>query len=333
VQSLSNVTEQSLAARPLSFPTGDALLPDSGEFRTKFNRHDFLFDHGLGHHPLFQLSALRELAQRIPKYKDFVYWQNGKVAVNDKWGTNPAKRLSLDETIEGIAHNDSLVILKHAEQDPIFGALLQEILQRIWSFTSPSAQADIVLGESLIFLNSPRRKTAYHMDLESNFLLQIAGVKHVRVFDCTDRTLTSHVELENHCRGDHNAAIYKPERDVDAHYYYLTPGHGVHFPSIGPHWVQNGDDVSISININFDLISVHQRMKHIYRMNRLMRRFGIDPLGPGTSRVRDRLKETLSRGITAVQQTLKRRASPTEDLEGESYPVWRPNRQAAAGRR
>jgi hypothetical protein len=74
-------------------------------------------------------------------------------------------------------------------------------------------------------------------------------------------------------------------------------------------------------------------MKHIYRINRLMRRFGIEPRGPGTSKIRDALKENFSRGITAVQQTLKRRPTPTNDLEGESYPAWRPNRQTAPDRR
>jgi hypothetical protein len=307
-----------------SVPTGDALLTDNGEFREKFNRLDFMFDHGLAHHPMFELPALAKLAERIPKYKDFVYWQNGRVNVNDKWSANPAPRLSLEETIKGIEHNNSLVILKHAEQDRIYGPVLQEILQRIYSFTSPTAQADIVLGESLIFINSPGRKTAYHLDLESNFLLQIAGVKHVRVFDCTDRTITPHLELENHYGGDHNGAIYKPERESDAHFYHLTAGHGVHFPSLGPHWVQNGDEVSVSININFDLISIHRRMKRIYRVNRMVRRLGIEPMAPGTSPVRDVVKEKVAVGVGAILDTLRAATKRHEDSESKSYPTWRP---------
>jgi hypothetical protein len=304
-----------------SLPTGEALLPRNDEFLAKFNRTDFMFDHGLARHPLFELPALAALAGRIPKFRDFVYWQNGRVRVDDKWGVNPAKRLSLEETIDGIAHNDSLVILKHAEQDRIYGPLLQEILQRIYSFTSAEAQADIVLGESLIFINSPNRKTAYHLDLESNFLLQITGVKLVHVFDCGDRTLTPHVELENQCSGDSNGAIYKPERQQDAHFYRLTAGYGVHFPSLGPHWVQNGDAVSISININFDLVSIHRRLKRIYRANRLIRRLGFEPTAPGTSRIRDALKEHIF-GAGAALNSLRGAIAP--GARPESYPVWRP---------
>ena len=316
----AKITCSPVAQHPL--PTGDALLPDNGEFSAKFNRQDFMFDHGLALHPMFERPALAELARRIPKFKDFVYWQNGPVKVNDKWGANPGERLSLEDTVAGIAENDSLVILKHAEQDAIYGPVLREILQRIYSFTAATAQADIVLGESLIFLNSPNRKTAYHLDLESNFLLQIRGEKFVHVFDCADRSLTPHQELENFCHGDANGAIYKPDRQKDAHYHHLTPGHGVHFPSMAPHWVQNGDEVSVSININFDLISIHRRMKRIYRVNRLIRRLGVDPTGPGISPLRDMVKEKLSLSAGAVLDTLRPAARKRQNPE--AYPVWRP---------
>lgn len=308
-----------------STPTGDALLPASGEFAAKFNRADFLFDHGLAHHPLFDLPSLLALANRIPKHKDFVYWQNGRVRVNDRWEANPGKRLTLEETVMGIADNDSLVILKHAEQDPVFGRTLQEILQRIFSFVSPRAQDDIVLGESLIFLTSPKRTTAYHLDLESNFLLQIAGTKLVHVHDCADRAVTPHEELENFCGGDYNGAVFKPAQAGAAHSYALPPGHGVHFPSTAPHWVDNGDDVSISININFDLISIHRRLKRIYSMNRLMRRAGLHPSPPGGSRWVDAVKVKASVGANWLLGIMGKQHL-RKDAAAAVYPHWRPIR-------
>lgn len=310
----------------LSIPTGEDLLPKSGDFSQKFNRNDFIFDHGLAHHPLFELPSLLGLAKRIPKYKDFVYWQNGRIKVNERWEVNPGPRLTLDETILGIAHNDSLVILKHAEQDPVFGPVLQEILQRIFSFLSPSAQDDVVLGESLIFINSPRRTTAYHLDLESNFLLQVSGEKFCHVHDCADRSITSHEELEKHCGGDHNGAVFKPGREREAHDYRLTPGHGVHFPSTAPHWVENGNEVSVSININFDLVSIHQRLKPVYAVNRVIRRLGIEPVPPGASVWRDRLKTRASSRVDWMLAKWHGKSPGPADPEAASYPVWRPTR-------
>ena len=304
--------------------SGDALIPDNGAFHAHFNRTDFLFNHGLAHHPMFELPALAALAERIPKYQDFVYWQNGRVKVDDRWGTNPAPRLSLDQTIDGIANNDSLVILKHAEQDPVYGPLLQAVLQRMFLVASPAAQADIVLGESLIFINSPHRNTAYHLDLESSSLLQIAGEKWVHVGDANDRSLTAHIELENHCNGDANGALFKPERQEEAHLYHLTPGLGVHFPSTAPHWVENGAEVSVSININYDLISAHQRLQRIYRVNRMIRRLGLEPTAPGISPFRDALKTRLAIGVSAARKLLRRSGKELND--SDSYPVWRPAR-------
>lgn len=311
---------------PVAFPTGEALLPRSAEYESKFNRRDFLFDHGLAYHPLFEPRALLELAARIPKYQDFVYWQNGRVKVDDKWHANPGERLSLEDTIRNIAHNDSLVILKHAEQDSVYGSVLQEILQRIFSFTSPASQNDIVMGESLIFINSPRRTTAYHLDLESNFLLQIRGEKFCHVHDCADRSITTHEELENHCSGDMNGAIFKPERQADAHNYHLTPGHGVHFPSTAAHWVENGNDVSVSININFDLTSIHTRLKRIYSLNRRMRKLGLEPAAPGGSALRDAVKQRASVGVTAVVDLIRRKSRIRSDAAAATYPQWRPRR-------
>ncbi len=309
---------------PIAFPTGETLLPRSPDYESQFNRMDFLFDHGLAYHPLFEPRALLDLAARIPKYRDFVYWQNGRVKVDDMWDANPGKRLSLEETIRDIAHNNSLVILKHAEQDPVYGSVLQEILRRIFSFTSPSAQNDIVMGESLIFINSPRRTTAYHLDLESNFLLQIRGEKFCHVHNCADRSVTPHQELENQCSGNMNGAVFKPDRQADAHNYHLMPGHGVHFPSTAPHWVENGNEVSVSININFDLTSIHRRLKRIYVLNRRMRKLGLRPAAPGVSPLRDAIKEKASVGVTAVMDILRRRSRSKPEAGAAAYPQWRP---------
>jgi hypothetical protein len=171
-----------------------------------FERKSFSFPHAFAGHPLFDVGGLRELARRLPNHPGFLYWQNGHVDVGGSWGDQPAQRLTLDQTFETIATNDSLIILKHAEQDPIYGPVLNEILTTIYNYAPASVRKDIVLGESLIFINSPKRKTIYHFDLESTVLLQVQGEKFVSVFDQTDRSLISDDVLEEYCAGNLNAA-------------------------------------------------------------------------------------------------------------------------------
>jgi hypothetical protein len=90
--------------------------------------------------------------------------------------------------------------------------------------------------------------------------------------------------------------------------------------------VENGDDVSISVNINFDLTSIHRRLKRVYSVNRLVRRMGLTPAPPGISSLRDWLKEKAAVGADWLLALLRRR--PTRpDPAIAAYPVWRPTRR------
>jgi hypothetical protein len=298
-----------------------AVVANANRVFNDFQRKSFSFSHGLAGHPLFESRSLLDLANRIPKYPGFVYWQNGKVDVGGNWSDRPAKCLTLAETLEGIEENNSLIVLKHAEQDPVYGGLLSDILTAIYEYAPAAVRSDIVLGESLIFINSPNRKTVYHFDLEPSCLLQIRGEKFVSVFDQNDPSIISHEMLEQYCNGNQDAAVYRPEKQAEAAHYHLTPGLGVHFPSTAPHWVQNGPQVAVSININFDLRSAHHRLKAIYKVNRYLRRLGFHPKPPGQSPLIDGLKAT-------VANTVRRAAGPFHpNRVARRYPNWRPPRR------
>jgi hypothetical protein len=306
------------ATRPAA-PAGSSLISDPKDFHgRRFNANSFAFEHAFAHHPLFSVDAIRALAKRLPDLPGFMYWQNGPVGIDAKWTTNTAPRLSLDDTLAGIAENNSLVILKHVEQDPLVGPLLRPLLEEVWGRMPAEVRTEVTIGESLIFVNSPRRKTAYHIDLEATHLLQVSGDKTLYVFNAKDRPFVSQTALEQHCAGNHSSLVYDPARQGEAAGYEMTPGCGVHIPSVAPHWVQNGNEVSVSINVNFDLHSVHHRMRPIYGFNRRLRRLGLNPAAPGQFPAVDNMKVTLY-GIT---KWLRRATS----RPGAAYPVWTPPR-------
>ena len=63
----------------------------------------------------------------------------------------------------------------------------------------------------------------------------------------------------------------------------------VHHPPLAPHWVQNGDEVSVSVSIGFCMRSLDRRAR-VYQVNHFLRRLGIQPTPPGNSAIRDGLK-------------------------------------------
>jgi hypothetical protein len=193
-----------------------------------------------------------------------------------------------------------MVILKHVEQDPEIGPMLRAFLSEVVDLVGPEMRDDVIVGEALVLLASPNRVTSYHIDAESNYLVQLSGDKTLNVFSPTDRTLVTDQELERFHDGDYNGAIYKPDRQQDARTYDLRAGFGVHIPVGAPHWVRNGDNVSVALSINYELRSVH-RLSQIYKINRRLRRLGAAPTAPGVSQWRDRLKLAAASRLTSNQ--------------------------------
>jgi hypothetical protein len=298
----------------------EMLADTEGAFARNYNRKTFTFAHGLADIPLFDLGNLVELGRRTPKEYE-PYWSNGKVAAGNKWEDGTSGRMSLTDTIENIARNDSIVILKHTEQDPVFGPLLREFLGRVVDFAGEQMRSDVIVGETLILISSPNRVTPFHFDVETNFLVQVRGDKWFHVFDQDDRTLVSHEQRERYFTGDISSAVYEPERQKDAVTFDLEAGHGVHVPVGAPHWVQNRDNVSVAISVNYELHSV-ERAARIHRVNGCLRRLGLTPTPPGMSAFRDSLKFAAAGAVSGARSMFSSR-------EQRPYGVWTPSAPAA----
>ena len=260
-------------------------------FAQCYNRVSFPFRHNLHEHELFELHNLLELAQRQGQSPAFAHWSNGTVNVNDRWESGSGLRYSLRQTIRDIAVNNSLAVLKHVEQDRIFGPLVHAIQERVLELAGARMRGDAISGRGTLLIASPGRITSYHIDSDVNFLFQIRGDKLFCVFDPDDRSILPHEELENYFLGDANGAIFKPDREPDAKSYDLGAGCGVHVPCMSGHWAKNLDSPSVALSINWDLRSVTSTGR-VYRFNGRLRRLGLNPVPPGVSHWRDNVKTT-----------------------------------------
>jgi hypothetical protein len=286
--------------------SGTGVLADpAGQFARDYNRRTFLFEHGLGGHPLFELRNLVALSRHLPDDGASAYWSNGRVGVDDRWEKNQAARNTLQDTIANIADNDSLVIIKHINDDPEYGPVLCDFLDRVIELSGAQMEPDVVVKEALILISSPNRITPYHFDAECNYVVQVVGDKTFRVYDQADRTLLTELELEQFHAGDMSAAVYNPERVAEAVTYNLRAGQGVHVPTHAPHSAVVGDNVSVALSINYELRSV-QRASNVYWMNSRLRALGITPKTPGQSKWSDGVKIAAARGARAARRLLQR---------------------------
>lgn len=275
---------------------------DARQFRDNFNRYSFEFAHRLAGHPLFQIPRLLELSKNLPR-RDVVY-DAGQVRVEQRWDEVPPTQLSVQQLIDRIENAGAWILLKRSNQIPEYAAVLDQLLAEAADMVGPQFPKKVRMRSAVILITSPNRTTSYHMDPDCNFLCHIQGTKTLYVFDRYDREVLPEEEIERFWAVETNAAVYKKQYQDRAKTYALKPGVGVHIPVNCPHWVQNDDNVSVTLAAEFQFLETH--LGNIYRMNYFLRKAGIVPLPPGRSKVRDALKSWTIGSANGARRVLKR---------------------------
>jgi hypothetical protein len=280
---------------------------DTEVFKRDFNRLPHEVQHTLAANPLFQLSALAELAQRVAERKNphhpkgDIYIAQGKEDPNTSSSLSKGSKKDIAEVIRRIEKGETWIILKHIEREPGYRDVFENCICDILSLADKNVVASIKWFEAILFITSPNRVTDYHIDRECSWLFQIQGNKAIHFFDRADKEVLPDDELERYWVVDNLAAIYKPQFESRAKVFHMRPGTGVHSPVNTPHWLQNGDNVSVSLNINFQF---HEyAWENLFKANYYLRRAGVVPAPPGKYPLMDRIK---SHAYTAVQGMRRR---------------------------
>jgi len=213
----------------------------------------FLFRHNLHEHEIFSWGRLIALGHRHPAHEPYTYWSNGKVAVNDGWGSRGRPQYSLQETLTSIKSNDSLVIFKHLERDPVYAPFLRDIQQRILDLAGMRMRNDVTLARG----NHPGRVPLAnhpfsHRPQTSIFFSRSPATRNSGSSIRGNRNALSHQELENYFLGNLNGAVYESKDEGEARTYDLRPGCAIHIPLIIGHWAQNQAAPSVALSVNFE---------------------------------------------------------------------------------
>jgi hypothetical protein len=285
------------------------LSVDDDMFTAYFDRHPFKISHDLVNHPLLQLPRLVELARSL---NSPILYFRGDHAINqvdadaadrsgeskrtfaDRKLSRPA--LSATETIAQIESCRAWMQLRDVGTDPEYASLLRQIIDE---FRGPSERVAPGLSapRADIFVSSPGATTPFHLDEEHNFLLQIRGSKKMSIANGFDPEVLDRSCLSSYFRGSGELVPFNEHLGQHSVHVDLLPGEGVHIPPCFPHWVQNGDAVSISLGILW-YSDVTARRRYLYRVNGWMEQAGLKPAAPGDSPMGDAIK--------ALPQTIKR---------------------------
>lgn len=277
-------------------------LGRNADFIAAYPDRPCLVVHDLQHHPLFQLAALADLADRLPA--SHIEHALGKVPVNQDPANTRVAPLTPGEVVRSIADNGCWMVMKKVEHDPAYAALLDECLGALAPVIGARTGAHR-RAEAFIFVSAPDSVTPFHIDPEHNILLQIAGSKTMHVYPQDDPELVPQLAHEAFHRGAHRNLPHRAEFDARASSFILTPGTAVHVPVKAPHWVQNGPVPSISFSITWrsDASDAEARL---HRVNHRLRQAGLTPAAVGASPAMDAAKVQLHRGVKNATGALRR---------------------------
>ncbi|GAA0282588.1 hypothetical protein GCM10009127_24980 [Alteraurantiacibacter aestuarii] len=231
--------------------------------------------HALGTHRLMSLESLAALADFLPD--DSVECNPADLPIGVD-GKPQETGLSGGETIRAIESAHSWVMLKRAEQHPAYRQLLSDLLDELRPQVEPRTGAMMNL-QCFIFITSAGGVTPFHFDPEHNILMQLRGSKVLTVFPAGDERFAPHEKHEAYHRGGGAELPWNDEMATHGTRVSLQPGDALFIPVMAPHFVKNGNEVSVSLSITWrsewSFAEADARA-----FNSILRNFGLNPKPP-----------------------------------------------------
>lgn len=268
------------------------------QFSSLYPERPGIFGHHLCGHDLFELDALVALSQRIRPVD--VEQNLAHIPVGIDPSELKSNGLSVEETIRSIEQNGSWMVLKFVDQDPLYRALLDTVLDEIEPLVARSTGA-MLKREAFIFVSSPGAVTPFHIDPEHNILMQLRGEKVMTVFPAADPELVPGAAQEAFHLGGHRNLPFHDSFAAKGTPLRLTPGDALYVPVKAPHWVQNGDAMSISLSVTWRS-EWSYREADAHALNRLLRKAGLRPAMPARFPQQNHLKSIAWRGIQKARR-------------------------------
>jgi hypothetical protein len=256
------------------------------ELRSSFETRPFKVHHNLEDHPLFQVDALLDAGDRLPR--SLIECNAGDVPISLPEGKPAGRGLTHREIFRLMPQAKVWLGLKKIDLLPEYREVIHTLLASIEGGISRSYPGMYNL-EGYLFISSPGTVVPYHMDPEHNFLLQIRGDKSMYLLDRNDPMVLREEDLERYYTNTTRRMVFDPAMHQRSQRWNLEPGAGMHVPINFPHYVETGRQIAISLSATFDTPRQQHRAR-VYKVNYYLRKIGLKPAKYGTSALSDRLK-------------------------------------------
>lgn len=254
-------------------------------FDAAFRRREPVqFGQALMDHPLLTLESIAQLADDLPR--ESVIYDTADQALLVPQGGPPRGELERPgDVIRHLDENRSWLTLLNIEQLPAYDDLMNQCLDEVEPFIAAGRRGGMLRRVGFVFVSSPNSTTPAHFDIEHSLIMQMRGEKRL-TFGRFENVKDERHEVVRYWDGSHGRIESLPPELAS---YDLTPGVGVYIPPVAPHWVKNGDAISISVTLTFFTPDT-DRETVIQAFNARMRRMHLSPRYPGDAPLVDHAK-------------------------------------------
>lgn len=257
------------SANPILAPDQFALL--DGAYRKTVQE----FSHSLAGNPLFSLDALAKLADVLdtgnPKDAEV---RMGGDDVGSEFDFADSREGSIADHIHNVAKSRRWIMYGDLTRVPGYADIVAELMGSIAPMIAAHGD-EMISTNSFIFISSPGVFTPYHFDAEHNILFHIAGTKAFATCPPTAPWLSPEVQEQFFATSD-NMLEWDEDWHGGATVHHMKPGDALYVPYKIPHWVENGDQVSVSMSIVWRTKECLD-LDYATRFSSVMRRNGIVP--------------------------------------------------------
>jgi hypothetical protein len=278
-------------------------------FATRFDRIPFGFKHNLHTLDLFSGASLRELAGRYAPHPSEYFVAAAAASAGTAFNSVRHGQCGPQEAVDRLNDEPVRVLLKRPEnRDPRFRQLLDQLFAQVMELRGGLQGEKVARLESAVFITSKSAITPCHFDPEIAFFAQIRGQKIYHVYAPES---VSEIERERfYQKGIVSISEVDPaSRDPSLERVYnLMPGDGHHQPQDCPHWVQTGNELSVSYSFVFET-DVGRARGRTRAANYFLRGIGVSPTPPGVSPARDAVKAAAIRVAFPIRRRVQRLVS------------------------
>jgi hypothetical protein len=202
-----------------------------------------VFCHDLGGHMLLNGSALVDAALSLPA--ECVELRGAGTA--EKFLPMPVTPQALNEMFAGTTTENAWLMIRGLETLPAYRALIDALLGPVAALARKKT-GSLHQPRAFLFCASARALTPYHFDPEHNILFHLKGSK--RFFLHPDRPpyLSADDHARLHAKGKNLLGV---PIVGGATAFDLAPGRALYVPYKWPHWVEVGDEPSLSLSVTW----------------------------------------------------------------------------------